>query len=111
MFGNNAFLTDFNEFVIDLDDAAPSVYSFRYCLVDTDESVEDDGLHFFSMSNNQSPSLCNPEEENFRLSNDGLLMSGSAVSANNLPEDIDGISWGSQIWKGCYAFDSGTPCE
>jgi hypothetical protein len=111
MFGNNAFLTDFNEFVIDLDDTAPSSYSFRYCLVDTDESVEDDGLHFFNMSNNQSPSLCNPEEENFRLSNDGLLMSGSAVSANNLPEDIEGISWGSQVWKGCYAFDSGTPCE
>jgi hypothetical protein len=111
MFGNNAFLTDFNEFVIDLNDTAPSSYSFRYCLVDTDESVEDDGLHFFNMSNNQSPSLCNPEEENFRLSNDGLLMSGSAVSANNLPEDIEGISWGSQVWKGCYAFDSGTPCE
>jgi hypothetical protein len=111
MFGNNAFLTDFNEFLVDIDDGAPTNYSFRYCLVDTDESVEDDGLHFESMSNSQAPLLCNPAEGNFHLSSSGLLMAGTSVSVNNLPEDLDGTSWGSQVWKGCYAFDANSPCD
>ena len=111
LFGNNAFLTDFNEFLLDLDDGAPTNYRFRYCLVDTDESVEDDGVHFESMSNNQAPLLCNPAEGNFRLSSSGLLMAGTAVSVNNLPEDIEGTSWASQVWKGCYAYDANSPCE
>lgn len=111
MFGNNAFLTDFNEFLVDIDDGAPTNYMFRYCLVDTDESVEDDGLHFESMSNSQAPLLCNPAEGNFHLSSSGLLMAGTSVSVNNLPEDLDGTSWGSQVWKGCYAFDANSPCD
>jgi hypothetical protein len=112
MFGNNAFLTDFNEFLLDLDDGATTIdYQFRYCLVDTDESVEDDGLHFESMSNGQAPLFCNTETRNFRLSSSGLLMAGTSVSVNNLPEDIEGTSWGAQIWKGCYAYDANTPCE
>lgn len=113
MFGNNAFLTDFNEFLLDLDDGAgaPADYRFRYCLVDTDESVEDDGLHFEDMSNGQAPLFCNTEERNFRLSSAGLLMAGTAVSVNNLSEDIEGNSWGAQVWKGCYAYDANSPCE
>ena len=111
MFGNNAFLSDFNEFLVDLDEGAPTNYRFRYCLVDTDESVEDDGVHFEGMSNNQAPLLCNPSEGNFRLSSSSQLMVGTSVSSANLPEDIDGSSWGSQLWKGCYAYDANTPCE
>jgi hypothetical protein len=111
MFGNNAFLTDFNEFLLDLDDGAPTDYRFRYCLVDTEESVEDDGVHFESMSNSQAPLFCNTTEGNFKLSSSGLLMAGTSVSVNNLPEDIEGTSWGSQVWKGCYAYDANSPCE
>lgn len=111
MFGNNAFLTDFNEFLLDLDDQGTADYRFKYCLVDTDESVEDDGVHFESMSNGQAPLFCSTEEGNFRLSSSGLLMAGTSFSVNNLSEDIEGTSWGTQIWKGCYAFDSNSPCE
>jgi hypothetical protein len=111
MFGNNAFLTDFNEFLLDLDESGAANYKFRYCLVDTDESVEDDGVHFESMSNSLAPLFCDPEAENFRLSSSGLLMAGTSTSVGNLPEDLEGTSWGGQVWKGCYAFDANSPCE
>jgi hypothetical protein len=111
MFGNNAFLTDFNEFLLDLDEAAPASYSFRYCLVDTDESVEDDGVHFEGMTVNQAPLFCNTAESNFRIASSADIMKGTAVSVNNLLLDIEGNFWGSQVWKGCYAFDVNSPCE
>ena len=111
MFGNNAFLTDFNEFVVDIDESAPANYFFRYCLVDTDESVEDDGLHYLGMRNNQAPALCDPETENFRLSAGSALMQGTWSSVNNLGEDLDGNAWGTFMWKGCYAFDEISPCD
>jgi hypothetical protein len=111
MFGNNAFLSDFNEFSLDIDDGIPSGFVFRYCLVDTDENVEDDGTRFLDMSNNQAPFLCDPVNMNYHISSGGLVMSGNQASANPLTEDIDGMSWGTQLWKGCYAFDASTPCE
>jgi len=111
MFGNNAFLTDFNEFVLDLDDAAPTDYRFRYCLVDTDESVEDDGLHFEEMTFNQSPFFCNTGEANFRIASSDDIMKGTSESVNNLQLDLEGNFWGGQVWKGCYAYDVNSPCE
>jgi hypothetical protein len=80
-------------------------------LVDTDESVEDDGLHYLGMRNNQAPALCDPETENFRLSAGSALMQGTWSSVNNLGEDLDGNAWGTFMWKGCYAFDENSPCD
>jgi hypothetical protein len=111
MFGNNAFLTDFNEFLLDLDEAGDANYRFRYCLVDTDESVEDDGNYFESMINNQAPFFCNSDEGNFRISAESDIMLGTDVSVNNKQTDIEGNFWGGQVWKGCYAFDVNSPCE
>lgn len=111
MFGNNAFLTDFNEFFIDVDQTNFNDYVFRYCLVDTDQNVEDDGARFFDMSNNQAPFLCDPVNYNFHISSGSQVMTGQFNSANALNEDIDGISWAGQLWKGCYAFDASSPCE
>jgi hypothetical protein len=111
MFGNNAFLSDFNEFVIDLNDNAPAQYIFRYCLVDTDQNVEDDGVHFLDMSNNQAPFLCDPANFNYHISSGGQVMTGFNASASPLTEDLDGNAWGTQLWKGCYTFDPVSPCE
>ena len=115
MFGNNAFLTDFNEFLLDLNEAPNQEvlldYRFRYCLVDTDESVEDDGNYFESMINNQAPFFCNSDEGNFRISAESDIMLGTDVSVNNKQTDIEGNFWGGQVWKGCYAFDVNSPCE
>lgn len=111
MFGNNAFLSDFNEFSLDLNENAPAQYIFRYCLVDTDQNVEDDGLHFLDMSNNQAPFLCDPANFNYHISSGGQVMTGFNASASPLTEDLDGNAWGAQLWKGCYTFDPVSPCD
>jgi hypothetical protein len=110
MFGNNAFLSDFNEFLLDLDDAAPTNYLFRYCLVDTDESVENDGIHFEDMSNGQAPLFCNTELLNFRISANSDIMQG-VFSPSAEQFDIEGNFWSGQVWKGCYAYDPNSPCD
>ena len=110
MFGNNAFLSDFNEFLLDLDDAAPTNYIFRYCLVDTDQSVENDGIHFEDMSNGQAPLFCNTELLNFRISTDSDIMEG-IFSPSGEQFDIEGNFWSGQVWKGCYAYDPNSPCD
>jgi hypothetical protein len=108
MYGNNANLTDFNEFLIDLDESIPSDYLFRYCLVDTDINVEN-GIHYFNMTNGQSPALCDPAEGNFKLLN-SAAMNGDSSPGTNLSTDIDGATW-NPIMKGCYNFVGGSnPC-
>lgn len=109
MFGNNAFLSDFNEFVVDVDESVLNDYWFRSCLVDTDESVEGNG-HYLFMSNNQGPLICDPVNLNFRISALTSLMTGNTQDANNLSADIDGNNWG-PLMKGCYNYDASSPCE
>ena len=103
MFGNNAFLTDFNEFVVDVDATTTNDFKFRYCLVDTDQSVEDGGDVYTGMSNNQGPFFCNPSAGDFRVNSLGVLMEGQTGFANYLQDDIEGITW-SPIMKGCYSY-------
>ena len=111
MFGNNAFLNNYNEFVVDVDMTVSNVYDFRYCLVDTDVNVEN-GDHYASMSNQQAPQLCSPAEGNFKIAVLSSLMTGNVQNANNMPSDISGESW-SPLMKGCYNFRSNqaNPCE
>ncbi|MFM7814203.1 MAG: hypothetical protein ACKO66_06770, partial [Flavobacteriales bacterium] len=113
MFGNNAFNTDFNEFFVDINDAIPSGFSFNSCLVDTDQNVDNDGMHYYAISNGQAPQFCNTSEGNFFIINgSGTLMSGDFTNAQ--PDnfgDLVGNSWAGILWKGCYAYDASSPCE
>lgn len=104
MYGNNAQLDDFNEFLIDTDDSSPAEYVFRYCLVDTDQSVEE-GVSFVSMVNGIGPALCDPANFNFQVSANPSSMIGSVANANPFNEDIDGNPWNSLWMKGCYSYD------
>ncbi len=111
MYGNNAFLANFNEFVVDVDASITNEYIFRYCLVDTDTNVENDA-NYLDMSNQQAPQLCSPANGNFQISVLSSLMTGSVQNTNFLPADISGLSW-SPMMKGCYNFRSNQsdPCE
>lgn len=100
MYGSNASLTDFNEMVIDLAEGANQQYQFKYCLVDTDVNVNDDGNHFESMRNGQAPFFCDPFNEQFKISSQDSRMQGFAFTFDN---DINGLNNGD--WKGCYDFD------
>jgi parallel beta-helix repeat protein len=110
MFGNSAFLTDFSEFVVDLfpETILDQTFEFKNCLVDANVNVDNDGLHYFSMSNNQAPYLCNPAGENFKISNNPSLMIGAQESTTPFV-DIDGNSWSGEVNKGCYKFTA--DCE
>jgi hypothetical protein len=104
MFGNSAFLTDFNEFVVDIFDEGAEFqqYKFQNCLVDTDENVDDDALHYFDITNGQSPLLCNPADYNFKLSSGAGIMTG-AIYPTTPSVDIAGNSWFTPgPKKGCY---------
>lgn len=101
MFGNNAFLNDFNETVVDLNTPENQDIQFTACLVDTDINVDQDS-RFISCVNNQAPPLCDPENLNFRLSSGAGIMTGIP---NGVGADIRSQQNGD--WKGCYDFVPG----
>ncbi|MCC6600368.1 MAG: hypothetical protein IT223_06800 [Crocinitomicaceae bacterium] len=109
MYGGNANLFDFNEFVLDVKDPENQDYKFYYCLVDTDISVEDDFNHWDHIINQQAPYLCSPSNNNFKISNNSSRMFGSPSDPIPGLMDINQISTGS--WKGCYDYTQGAnPC-
>jgi hypothetical protein len=112
MYGNNALLTDFSEFIVGMKNDAAQQYDFKYCLVDTDQDVDDDGNHYQSMKNGQAPLLCDPAEEDCRLlssSQGNALMSGSFFSTTPVL-DIFGLNNGNS-YKGCFVYDPSNSCN
>lgn len=102
MYGNNAQLNDYSEFVVDLEEEAAQDYQFHFCLVDTEEDLAD-GNRYFNMVRNQAPYFCNAYEGNFNISANNSRMFGSFFT--NIPSDIAGNSNGE--WKGCYDYTPG----
>jgi hypothetical protein len=107
MFGNNAFLSDFNETVLDLRTPESQDILFNSCLIDTDINVDQDS-RFLNCPNGQAPPFCSTEDLNFRLSSNSGIMQGIP---NGVGADL--LSRQNGDWKGCYDFwqGSGNPCE
>lgn len=103
MYGNNAGLSDFNEFVVDLQDEELQDYFFTGCYVDTDENVSN-GLRFENMKNNQGdPLFLNPFALDFDVSaNAGGNHAGSSIPAPLSFNDIEGQFRSSPPTIGCY---------
>ena len=99
MYGNNALLSDFNEFVVDVVNEGTLEYSFNTCLLDTDINVDTD-THFSNTVNGQGPPFCDVSTVNFRLSNNPGAVSGIPNGVNS---DILG-NFGTGDWKGCYDY-------
>jgi hypothetical protein len=99
MYGNSATLTDFNEFVLDLEDEVNQQVAFKYCLVDTDIDVSDDGNRWEGMINNQTPSFCDPNNGNFRINQNVPRMVGFPFVFGT---DIVGNETGD--YKGCFDY-------
>lgn len=100
MYGSSAGITDFNEFVVDVLENDAQQWQFKWCLVDTDINVSDDGNRWESMRNGQAPFFCSPDDGNFKLSSADSRMAGFGFVFD---PDINGLSNGD--WKGCYDFD------
>jgi hypothetical protein len=102
MYGNNADLNDFNEFVVDLREEELQDYRFEYCLVDTEEDVGN-SLRYESMKVEQDPRLESPFNGDFHLrSNSPALDAG--INTGLVPNDLDGFfrPVGFGVDMGCY---------
>jgi hypothetical protein len=104
MYGNNAALTDFNEFVVQLEEEELQNYTFKYCLVDTDQDV--DGGDYQNMST-LAPYLAAPSDQNFKISASGASQNRMlGLNFGDTPfTDIDGQGpYNGSYYKGCYNY-------
>lgn len=92
MWGNNAGLTDFDEFLVDLEEEASQDYRFEFCSVDTDADISDPN-RFNGMVNGTVPPFLDPLLNDFHLSanasavwNGGFPTGGDTWSP---PTDLD----------------------
>ena len=105
MYGSNANQSDFNEFVVALEDPEMQDFDFEYCLVDTDENVSDSEVGYESMTNGIAPTFVSPGSGDFHLSSAPSAMTGGPVP-NPPSTDLDNQTrfTGGISEKGCYEF-------
>jgi len=104
MYGSNASIEDFNEFVIDLENPELQNYFFYYCLLDSDIDVDNDLSHFQQIKK-QVPFFVDPTIGDFHVpSNADTRMEGNAagtLSGTNF--DLDNLFRENLLYvKGCY---------
>ena len=102
MFGSNAFLNDFNEFVIDVEESGSPQYLFEYCLVDTDINVNN-GSQFNEMKNGLGPFFLNPGGGDFHISTNDSRMFGQPFETSPF-SDLDDVVSSNPFYKGCYNY-------
>jgi hypothetical protein len=104
MYGSNAALTDFNEFVVELEEEELQNYEFKYCLVDTDQDV--DGGRYQNMST-LAPYLSAPSDFNFKISPSGATQNRMfGLNFGDTPfTDIENHGpYLGNYYKGCYNY-------
>lgn len=91
MWGNNAELDDFSEFIVDLETPDGLLYDFHNCIVDSDENLSDDFSHWFGMST-IAPKFEAPFSSDFHPK----ALGGNSGNMIGLPvgvgQDLDGIA-------------------
>ena len=104
MYGNNAELSDFNEFLVDIQEDDFQDYRFEYCGVDTDQDLSNEA-RFLNMVNGQQPPFIDTFTGNFRLSgnassswNDGTPLGPTCTPGS----DLEGTIRQFPSTKGCY---------
>jgi hypothetical protein len=103
MHGNNAQLSDFSEFIIDLEDEENAIYEFSSCYVDSDLNFNDDA-HYSNMKKGANgPPFLDPFNGDFdwpvSISN---LFTGPLVGG--ISTDIEGVNRFGSTGLGCYEF-------
>ena len=102
MWGNNAGLTDFNEFAVAIQEdefVPPASYFFSNCAVDTDEDVEDPTF-YLNILNGATPPFTSVNSNDFTLNNSTSIWQCPFV--DTAPIDLAGVGRFSNIEKGCY---------
>lgn len=105
MHGNNAALTDFSEFIINVNDAEMSNHFFQTCYVDSDEDLSDDGLHFLDMTKSPNdPPFIDPFEGDFDMPA-GLSNTFTTTNSHGISTDIKNQPRLSPFALGCHEED------
>jgi hypothetical protein len=104
MWGNNANLNQFSEFIVDVQNDDQHDYRFEYCSVDAEQDLSSP-LRFYEMVNGTTPPFVAPSSGDFHLS----VNISSAWQAGfpsgptwSWPTDLDFISRSLPGRKGCY---------
>ncbi|HEY8405067.1 MAG TPA: hypothetical protein VIK71_10700 [Flavobacteriales bacterium] len=102
MYGANAQLSDFDEFVVDVwpDNEAEQQYIFRYCLVDTDADLSN-SLRYENMVAGLAPFFVAPASYDFHVSQSNPRMWGQSLPGSPM-SDLDGVFPTEYFYKGCY---------
>jgi len=104
IYGNNAQINDFDEFVVDIKDEELQNYFFSHCLVDTELDISNTNPRYFEMRKNAVPPFKDSSNGNFRLLNDGSLVQGDFISPPTFDLDGNPRIQGSTAEKGCYEY-------
>ncbi|MDG1260311.1 MAG: hypothetical protein P8O05_01020 [Flavobacteriales bacterium] len=102
MYGNNASLNEFSEFVVDIQDEDFQDYEFQYCGVDTEASVAD-GTRYNFMVNGVNPPFTNGGGGDFHLVNPTNQWNAGFVTGTFPPaQDINCAPRFLPGLKGCF---------
>ncbi|WP_306644156.1 hypothetical protein [Sanyastnella coralliicola] len=89
MYGNNAALSDFSEFIVDMQDDEMQDYRFEFCGVDSESSVADSD-RYNGMVNGNTPPFTDVLNFDFTLLNQGgSLWTGGLPLGPTLTENFD----------------------
>jgi len=102
MYGNNATLNEFSEFVVDIQEDDFQTYEFQSCGVDSEASVAN-GTRYNDMVNGVNPPFVNSGGGDFHL----VESPSSSWNAGNVTvfspvQDLDCFTRGLPGRKGCY---------
>ncbi len=90
-YGDNANLTDYSEFIVDVEMPEMENYFFQNCLVDSEQDLSDE-VKFISLINQQNASFVDPTFGNFRPTLNSPLREAAIPLGGALGEDLAGVS-------------------
>ncbi len=100
MYGNNADLSDYDEFVLNIEEEDTQDYKFSYCMVDTDEDVTSNMLRYEEVRKDFEVDFVDPFEDDFHLNDNHVKLRGWNYGVTNLD-----IEWSPRLTNfnlGCY---------
>ena len=104
MWGNNASLSDYNEFLVDLQQEESQEYNFQFCSIDTDIDLTNPA-RYTGIVNGTVPPFIDPAMSDFKLSpNASTVWNGGFPVGDtwNPPTDLDQLPRSFPGRRGCY---------
>ncbi len=90
-YGDNADLSDYSEFIVDVVLPENEFYLFQNCLLDSEQDLSD-GTKFMDITNQQSAQFLNPSNWDFRPSSNSPLRGAAQALGGALATDLLGVS-------------------